>query len=141
MQSAVSRMPGVQPNMGVRFKTLKAAPPEARKPKSGDVVLAHYTGWLKVGIADKGKVFDTSRGGFGPFQKPPFRFVLGRNQVIKAWDIGIAKMKVGETARLSCSSDVCYGRDGAGPIPPDADLTFEVELIGIEGYEKSRFER
>ena len=89
----------------------------------------------------KGKQFDTSRGGIGPFQKPPFKFPLNRNRVIQAWDTGIAKMKVGETARLTATSDLCYGRDGAGPIPPNADLIFEVELIGIDGYQKSLFEK
>ena len=82
---------------------------------------------------------DSSRGGFGPFQKKPFRFPLGRNRVIKAWDIGIAKMRVGETALLTATSDVCYGRDGAGPIPPDADLIFEVELLDIDGFQPSAF--
>ena len=38
-------------------------------------------------------------------------------------------MKEGEVARLTCSPDVAYGRDGAGPIPPDSVLEFEVELI------------
>ena len=127
--------------MGVQMKTLKEAPPGAPKPKTGDIVMAHYTGWLKVGLGAKGKQFDSSRGGFGPFQKPPFKFALGRNRVIKAWDVGIAKMKVGETARLTATSDMCYGKDGAGPIPPNADLIFEVELVGIDGYQPSVFEK
>ena len=82
---------------------------------------------------------DTSRGCFGPFQKKPFRFPLGRNRVIKAWDVGIGKMRVGETALLTATSDVCYGRDGAGPIPPNADLIFEVELLDIDGFQPSVF--
>ena len=126
--------------MGVQVKTLKPAPPGAPKPKAGDIVVAHYTGWLKQGLG-KGDQFDSSRGGFGPFQKPPFTFALGRNRVIKAWDVGIAKMRIGETALLTCTSDVCYGRDGAGPIPPKADLIFEVELLGVEGYQPSLFEQ
>ena len=67
--------------MGVQVKTLKPAPPGAPKPKAGDIVVAHYTGWLKQGLG-KGDQFDSSRGGFGPFQKPPFTFALGRNRVI-----------------------------------------------------------
>ena len=129
------------PTMGVKMKTLVEAPPGAAKPKSGDVVLAHYTGWLKTGLGGKGKQFDSSRGGIGPFQKPPFKFALGRNRVIKAWDVGIAKMKIGETALLTCTSDFCYGKDGAGPIPANADLIFEVELLGIDGYQPSLFEK
>ena len=122
--------------MGVNFKTLTPAPPNAPKPKGGDIVEAHYTGWLSTKLGTKGKQFDSSRGLF----KGPFKFALGRNEVIKAWDIGIAKMKVGEKALLKCTSDVCYGRDGAGPIPPNADLIFEVELLGIDGYKPNVFQ-
>ena len=128
-------------SMGTNVKTLTAAPPGAAKPKAGDIILCHYTGWLKTSLGGKGTQFDSSRGGFGPFQKPPFKFALGRNRVIRAWDVGIAKMRVGETALLTCSSDMCYGRDGAGPIPPDADLLFEVELIAIDGYQPNLFEQ
>jgi len=127
--------------MGVQVKTVKAAPPGAPKPKPGDILACHYTGWLKTGLGTKGKQFDTSRGGFGPLQRPPFKFALGRNRVIKAWDIGIAKMRVGEMALLTCSSDLCYGRDGAGPIPPNADLIFEVELVAVDGYQPNVFEQ
>ena len=127
--------------MGVQVKTLSAAPRDSQKPKTGDILLCHYTGWLKTPLGTKGTQFDSSRGGFGPFQKPPFKFALGRNRVIKAWDVGIAKMRVGEKALLTCSSDVCYGRDGAGPIPPDSDLIFEVELLGIDGYQPNIFEQ
>ena len=124
-------------HMGVKVETLKAAPAGAPKAKSGDIVIAHYTGWLKTKIGTKGKQFDTSRG----FLKQPFKFALGRNRVIKAWDVGIAKMKIGETARLTATSDLCYGKEGAGPIPANADLVFEVELIGVDGYQKSAFEK
>ena len=92
-------------------------------------------------MGTKGKQFDTSKGGFGPFQKGPFKFALARNRVIRAWDIGVAKMRVGEIARLTCSSDLCYGPDGAGPIPPNADLIFDVELVAIDGYQPNVFEQ
>ena len=48
-------------------------------------------------------------------------------------------MRVGETALLTATSDVCYGRDGAGPITPNADLIFEVELLDIDGFQPSVF--
>ena len=144
--SASNSMRAVHPNahqilMGVKVKVLEAAPPGAPKPKNGDILKVQYTGWLATGMGTKGKQFDSSRGGFGPFQKPPFTFALGRNRVIKAWDIGVAKMKVGEKALLTCSSDLCYGKAGAGPIPPNANLLFEVELIGIDGYQPNVFEQ
>jgi FKBP-type peptidyl-prolyl cis-trans isomerase len=62
----------------------------------------------------------------------PFQFVIGIGQVIKGWDEGVMKMSLGEKAILKISSDYGYGARGApGAIPPNADLTFEVELLAI----------
>lgn len=47
--------------------------------------------------------------------------------VIKAWDIGVATMKIGEISVLTCAPEYAYGKDGSPPtIPPDATLKFEV---------------
>jgi len=97
-------------------------------PKEGDQLTMHYTGTL----ADNGKQFDSSvsRG-------RPFQFVIGIGQVIKGWDEGVMKMSLGEKAKLQISSDYGYGAPGApGAIPPNSDLTFEVELLAI-GNQKS----
>ncbi|MBC3874084.1 FKBP-type peptidyl-prolyl cis-trans isomerase [Undibacterium flavidum] len=96
--------------------------------QSGKQVTVHYTGWLyDSAAADKhGKQFDSSipRG-------TPFSFQLGDGQVIKGWDQGVAGMKVGGRRTLVIPSDLAYGPDGRGPIPPAATLVFDVELIAV----------
>lgn len=93
----------------------------------GHNVQVHYTGWLDS-AGEKGKKFDSSvdRGS-------PFGFGLGQGQVIRGWDEGVAGMKVGEKRTLFIPADMGYGSRGAGGvIPPNADLIFDVELLGID---------
>mmetsp|Transcript_8698 Transcript_8698/g.18695 ORF Transcript_8698/g.18695 Transcript_8698/m.18695 type:complete len:111 (+) Transcript_8698:184-516(+) len=94
-------------------------------PKAGDKLTMHYIGTL----ASNGNKFDASRD-----RGRPFSFTIGVGQVIKGWDEGVMTMSVGEKAILHITSDYGYGRQGAGGvIPPNADLDFEVELLGING--------
>jgi peptidylprolyl isomerase len=91
-------------------------------PRTGDIAEVHYTGWLEDGTK-----FDSSldRG-------EPLQFVLGRGYVIAGWDEGIALMRQGGRARLIIPPDLGYGAKGAGGvIPPNATLTFEVELVRV----------
>lgn len=87
--------------------------------KPGMLVSAHYTGTFQDGT-----VFDSSvtRG-------QPFEFTLGQGQVIKGWDEGIQGMKVGGKRKLVVPPELGYGSAGIGPIPPNATLNFEVELV------------
>jgi FKBP-type peptidyl-prolyl cis-trans isomerase FkpA len=97
--------------------------------KAGANVTVHYTGWLYDATkADKrGKKFDSSKD-----RDDPFQFGLGKGQVIKGWDEGVAGMKVGGTRILTIPAAMGYGARGAGGvIPPNATLVFEVELLGV----------
>ncbi len=108
--------------MGVEVETLIPGD-GTRFPKPGQVVTVHYTGTLT-----DGKKFDSSRD-----RDEPFQFVIGRQQVIRGWDDGVAQMSVGQRARLTCSADYAYGKRGyPGVIPPNATLVFDVELLSID---------
>ncbi len=94
---------------------------------AGKTVSVHYTGWLNAGGDKAGKKFDSSvdRG-------EPFNFPLGAGMVIKGWDEGVAGMKIGGKRKLLIPSALGYGAHGAGgAIPPNADLIFDVELLGV----------
>ena len=94
------------------------------RPKTGDTVRVHYTGWLK-----SGQKFDSSHD-----RGQPLTFPVGRGRVIKGWDEGVGTMKVGGKRKLVIPAHLGYGAQGAGGvIPPGATLIFEVELLGIEG--------
>jgi FKBP-type peptidyl-prolyl cis-trans isomerase FkpA len=98
--------------------------------RPGMEVLVQYTGWLYDATAkDKhGMKFDSSRD-----HGAPFSFVLGRQQVIRGWDQGVAGMRVGGKRELLIPPALGYGAHGAGGvIPPNASLVFEVELVDAD---------
>ncbi len=86
----------------------------------GATVSVHYTGYFL-----DGRVFDSSLQ-----RNQPFQFQLGKGMVIQGWDVGVASMKRGEVCRLNIPSRMAYGERGVGPIPPNSDLVFQVELLG-----------
>lgn len=89
------------------------------KAASGYTVSVHYTGYFQDGT-----IFDSSvkRG-------QPFEFTVGMGRVIKGWDEGLALMREGDRARLIIPYQLAYGENGYGPIPPKADLIFDIELL------------
>jgi len=90
---------------------------------AGQTVVVNYRGTLANGTE-----FDSSYG------RGPFSFPLGAGRVIQGWDEGVAGMKVGGKRKLVIPPDLAYGERGAGGvIPPNATLTFEVELVRIGG--------
>jgi peptidylprolyl isomerase len=92
-------------------------------PKSGQYVKVHY-----VGTLEDGTEFDASYK-----RNKPFEFQIGQGSVIKAWDEGVMTMKVGGRRKLIVPPDLGYGETGTpgGPIPPNATLNFDVELLGV----------
>ncbi|XP_043664793.1 FK506-binding protein 59 isoform X1 [Vespula pensylvanica] len=97
-------------------------------PITGGKVTVHYTGTLLDGTK-----FDSSRD-----RNEPFKFNLGMSNVIKAWDIGVATMKKGEIAMLTCAPEYAYGETGSPPkIQPNTTLKFEIEMIDWSGEDLS----
>lgn len=91
--------------------------------KAGDNVIVHYTGLLTSGVK-----FDSSLD-----RNEPFSFSLGAGRVIKGWDEGIQKLRVGDRATFFIPPQLGYGSRGAGGvIPPDATLIFIVEVVGVK---------
>jgi FKBP-type peptidyl-prolyl cis-trans isomerase FkpA len=95
---------------------------------SGKVVSVHYTGWFynESQTERKGAQFDSSIG------QTPFSFTLGVGQVISGWDRGVAGMKVGGVRRLIIPPSLAYGSIRSGPIPPNATLLFDIELLEVQ---------
>lgn len=85
----------------------------------GKRAIVHYVGKLV-----DGSVFDSSRS-----RNSPFVFTVGKREVILGWDKGVQTMRKGELCILKCAPDYAYGSSGIGPIPPNATLMFEVELL------------
>jgi peptidylprolyl isomerase len=112
---------------GVRYKITEPAG-EPKVAQAGDLLFVHYTGKL-----DNGTVFDSSRNARPGQEFPePFSVRLGAGGVIPGWEIGLAGMKVGEQRTLVIPPELAYGARGAGGvIPPNATLTFELELVGL----------
>ena len=105
---------------GLQIQDLKVG--TGAEVKLGQSLSMHYSG-----ILEDGTKFDSSydRG-------EPFQFVLGAGQVIQGWDLGVQGMKVGGKRKLIIPPDLGYGTRGIGPIPPNATLFFEVEVLAAQ---------
>jgi FKBP-type peptidyl-prolyl cis-trans isomerase len=97
---------------------------DGEQAAAGKTVTVHYTGMLTSGVK-----FDSSLD-----RSEPISFPLGAGKVIKGWDEGIAKLRVGDKAMLIIPPQLGYGVKGTpgGEIPPNATLIFIVELVGVK---------
>ncbi len=98
-----------------------------RAAQSKDYADVHTTLWLYDAHADGGRGQEIwSSGGTQPFQ-----FQLDAGQVIAGWDLGVNCMLVGEIRELRISPELGYGERGKPPVPPNATLLFEIELVKL----------
>ena len=114
-------IPDGAPSYQLELEDLEVGDGEEATP--GRIVEVHYAGvaW------STGREFDASwnRG-------ETFKFGLGKGQVIRGWDEGVAGMKVGGRRRITIPPDMAYGKRGAGgAIGPDETLVFVVDLVSV----------
>ena len=114
-----SSAPSVLLESGLMLKQVKAG--DGRTfPKDGDKLFVEYAGYLQ-----NGQLFDSTKN------RDLFSFQLGASQVIPGWEVALKHMSLGERAVMRVPAALAYGESGTGPIPPNSDLLFEVELHGI----------
>jgi FKBP-type peptidyl-prolyl cis-trans isomerase len=113
---------GVKAPSGLTYWDIRVGTGEVAK--EGSRVRVHYTGWLT-----NGKKFDSSVDAGQPFD-----FRIGNGEVIKGWEEGVAGMRVGGKRQLRIPPGLGYGAEGTpgGPIPPNATLIFDVQLLGVQ---------
>lgn len=111
---AVKTLPG---GVIIEDKTIGTGPVCKRGQKVG----VRYIGKLK-----NGKVFDKNTSG------RPFHFGLGKGEVIKGWDVGVAGMAVGGERRIVIPAPMAYGSSKLPGIPANSELTFDVKLLSIK---------
>lgn len=106
---------------GLKIEDIRVGKGPEAKP--GKKVQVYYEGRLQ----SNNKVFDSTKSGQG------FQFQLGRGEVIRGWDQGVAGMKVGSKRRITCPPALAYGAKGSPPvIPSNATLIFDVELRNVK---------
>jgi FKBP-type peptidyl-prolyl cis-trans isomerase len=113
---------GVKTSSGLIYWDIRVG--NGATAKEGSHVRVHYTGWLTTG-----KKFDSSVDAGKPFD-----FTIGNGEVIKGWEEGVAGMRVGGKRQLRIPPNLGYGAEGTpgGPIPPNATLIFDVQLLGAQ---------
>ena len=114
-------VPDHAPSYQLELEDLEVGEGDEATP--GSIVEVHY-----VGVSwSTGRQFDASWD-----RNDTFKFGLGKGQVIRGWDEGVAGMRVGGRRRITIPPDMAYGKRGAGgAIGPDETLVFVVDLVGV----------
>ncbi len=121
------------------LKYLVLAEGEGEKPKVGQMVLVNYAGYLMDGTlfdsnypkeAERYGVFDPRREQGGGYEPIPMEY-SPESRLIAGFREGMLHMEVGDKWRLFIPSHLGYGPQGTGPIPPNADLVFDLEIVGL----------
>lgn len=107
-----------------------------RRVNAGDAILCYYEGTFKTGSGPFAKTvtFDSTDPG------EPIELVVGKGQVIPGWDLGILgdlsleipPMTIGGDRKLKIPPALAYGSDGVGPIPPNQELEFQIEIVNAQ---------
>jgi FKBP-type peptidyl-prolyl cis-trans isomerase len=116
-QAQIKASDTVKTASGLKYIVVKKG--KGPTPQAGQMVKVHYTGRFLDGTT-----FDSSIP-----RNEPFEFKLGAGHVIKGWDEGVLTMSKGEKRIFIIPPKLAYGESGMGPIPPNATLVFEVELL------------
>ncbi len=112
---------------------------DGEKPKIGQKVNVYYAGYLEDGtlfdsnyeeVAKKYNMFDDRRKQGGGYQPIPMAYSPDA-QLIAGFKEGLQQMNIGDKTRLFIPSHLGYGSQGTGPIPPNSDLVFDLEITGI----------
>lgn len=109
---------------GVWFHDIQVG--EGRAVAPGDEIGVHFVGFLASGAR------------FTATDKKPFRFQLGADRVIAGWEDGVVGMRLGGRRQLIVPADLGYGKQGSGPVPPDAVLVFDITLVDAKYLEKRK---
>ncbi|MEX0289544.1 MAG: peptidylprolyl isomerase [Flavobacteriaceae bacterium] len=120
------------------LRILKINDSQGDKPKLGQKVSVNYAGWL-----ENGTLFDTNLlevaekfnvaakiGRMHPFSPSPMDYSPD-SRLVAGFKEGLLSMKIGDKVRLFIPPHLGYGAQGGGPIPPNADLVFDLEIIGL----------
>lgn len=120
---------------GVEFVILSEG--NGAKPKAGTQVFIHYAGYLEDGtlfdtsyetVAEQYGKLDARKKEMNGYQ--PFPFEYGKRQgLIPGFIEGLENMKFGDKALVFIPYQLAYGEQGGGPIPPKANLVFEIEML------------